>query len=61
MAVEDGDSFILNGQKRFIVGGEGADFFLVYAKTDPEAPANRSMTCFIVERGPGLEPSMCMA
>ncbi len=53
-AVEDGDHFILNGQKRFIVGGEGADFFLVYAKTDPAGPANRSMTCFIVERGPGV-------
>lgn len=33
-AVLKGDHFVLNGQKRFIVGGEGADYFLVYARTD---------------------------
>jgi len=54
-AVEDGDYYILNGQKRFIVGGEGADFFLVYAKTAPEAPAHKSMTCFIVDRDAGVK------
>ncbi len=53
-AVQDGDDFILNGQKRFIVGGEGADYFLVYAKTDPQAPSAKSMTCFIVEREMGV-------
>ena len=36
-AVADGDHYVLNGQKRFIVGAEGADFFLVYARTDPGA------------------------
>jgi alkylation response protein AidB-like acyl-CoA dehydrogenase len=55
IARRDGDDFILNGQKRFIVGGEGADYFLVYAKTDPEAPANKSMTCFMVERDMGVK------
>ena len=30
-AVRQGTDFILNGQKRFIVGAEGADYFLVYA------------------------------
>lgn len=54
-AKKDGDDFILNGQKRFIVGGEGADFFLVYAKTNPEASANNSMTLFIVEREMGVK------
>ncbi|MGE5423173.1 MAG: acyl-CoA dehydrogenase family protein [Ignavibacteriales bacterium] len=54
-AVEDGDYYILNGQKRFIVGGEGADFFLVYAKTDPDGPPNKSMTCFIVDRSEGVK------
>lgn len=53
-AVDKGDHFILNGQKRFIVGGEGADYFLVYAKTAPDAPAHESMTCFIVDKGPGV-------
>lgn len=54
-AVEDGNYYVLNGQKRFIVGGEGADYFLVYAKTDPNGPPHKSMTCFIVERGPGVK------
>jgi len=53
-ARRDGDDFILNGQKRFIVGGEGADFFLVYAKTDPEARSDQSLTCFIVDRDMGV-------
>ncbi len=32
-AEDKGDYFLLNGQKRFIVGAEGADFFLVYARS----------------------------
>jgi alkylation response protein AidB-like acyl-CoA dehydrogenase len=55
LAIDHGDHFVLNGQKRFIVGAEGADFFLVYARTAPDAPPHQSLTCFIVERGPGVE------
>jgi len=54
-AVRDGDHFVLNGQKRFIVGAEGADYFLVYARTDPAADPHKALTCFIVDRGPGVE------
>jgi butyryl-CoA dehydrogenase len=54
-AVRQGSDFILNGQKRFIVGAEGADYFLVYAKTDPDAKPHKALTCFIVDRGPGVE------
>ncbi len=55
-AVDRGDHFLLSGDKRFIVGAEGADFFLVYARTDhdPDAPPHKSLTCFIVDRGPGV-------
>ncbi len=51
-AEDKGDHFILRGQKRFIVGAEGADFFLVYARTnlDPEADPREALTCFIVDR-----------
>ncbi|MDP8223260.1 MAG: acyl-CoA dehydrogenase family protein [Candidatus Lernaella stagnicola] len=49
-AVRDGDDFILNGQKRFVVGAEGADIFLVYAKTAPDAHPHKSLSAFIVER-----------
>lgn len=53
-AEDKGDHFLLNGQKRFIVGAEGADYFLVYAKTDPDAKPQNSLTCFLVDRGPGV-------
>ena len=54
-AVEDGDSFILNGEKRFIVGAKDSDYFLVYAKSAPDAPPHESISCFIVERGMGIK------
>lgn len=54
-AEDKGDFFLLNGQKRFIVGAEGADYFLVYAKTNPDAKPHKALTCFIVDRGPGVE------
>ncbi len=53
-AVREGDNWILNGQKRFIVGGDAADFFLVYARTNPDAPPHKGLTCFLVDRGPGV-------
>jgi alkylation response protein AidB-like acyl-CoA dehydrogenase len=54
-ARREGDSFVLEGQKRFVVGAEGADYFLVYARTDPEARPHEGLSAFIVERGPGVE------
>lgn len=54
-AVRDGDGFRLTGQKRFIVGGEGADWFLIYAKTDPSAPPHKSITAFMVPRTAGVK------
>jgi alkylation response protein AidB-like acyl-CoA dehydrogenase len=52
-AVQSGDYFILNGQKRFVVGAEGADIFLVYART--EGSAGKAISAFIVERDMGVE------
>ncbi|MFN4046615.1 MAG: acyl-CoA dehydrogenase family protein, partial [Acidilobaceae archaeon] len=56
-AEKRGGRFILNGQKRFIVGGVGADFFVVYAITDPSAtPRTKGVSAFIVDRDtPGLK------
>jgi len=56
-AEDRGDHFLINGQKRFIVGGEGADFFLLYARTnpDPAADPRESISAFLVDRGPGVE------
>ena len=56
IAKDKGDYFLLNGQKRFIVGGEGADFFLLYARTDPDAAKpQQALSALIVDRGPGVE------
>lgn len=49
-ARREGDTYILNGQKRFIVGAEGADIFLVYART-----SSNGISTFIVERDMGVE------
>ena len=51
-AVKEGDHYILNGEKRFVVGAEGADFFLVYAKTnlEPKADPHKALSLFIVDK-----------
>ena len=54
VAERKGDYFVLRGYKRFIVGAEGADFFLVYAKTADGEP-HKSMTAFLVDRCPEVE------
>jgi len=55
VAEDRGDHLLLNGQKRFIVGAEAADYFLVYARTDPAAKPHQGISCLIVDRGPGVE------
>lgn len=54
-ARKDGGDWIINGQKRFIVGAEGADWFLVYAVTDPSAAPHKRISCFMVPRDAGVE------
>lgn len=54
-ARKDGDDWILNGQKRFIVGAEGADWFMVYAVTDPDALPHSRLSAFMVPRTEGVE------
>ncbi len=55
MAVKEGDHYILNGEKRFVVGAEGADFFLIYAKTNPKAKPQESLSLFIVDKDSGVK------
>ncbi len=53
-AREDGDRFILNGNKMWITNGPDADTLVVYAKTDKEA-GSRGITAFIIEKNfPGF-------
>jgi acyl-CoA dehydrogenase len=50
-----GDFYFLNGQKRFIVGAEGADLFLVYARSSEEDAGHEAISTILVERGPEVE------
>lgn len=52
LAKKKGGYYILNGQKRFVVGADGADIFLVYARTGEDA-SHKSISAFIVERDMG--------
>ncbi len=52
-AVRDGDTWVINGEKTFITGGNEADFAMVFAVTDPERGANGGVTCFLVDRDMG--------
>jgi hypothetical protein len=56
-AVDEGDHFVLNGQKRFVVGATEADVFLVYCRTnfDDSAHKYRRISAILVEKGPGVE------
>ena len=54
-ARREGDVYLLEGQKRFVVGAEGADLLLVYARTDPDARPHEGLSLFLVERGPGVD------
>jgi alkylation response protein AidB-like acyl-CoA dehydrogenase len=50
-----GDFYVLNGQKRFIVGAEGADLFLVYARSSPDSSSHKAISTLLVERGQGVD------
>ena len=48
-ATQDGDDFILNGQKLWITSGNEAGIFICFATVDPDA-GYRGITAFIVEK-----------
>ncbi len=53
-AVQDGDSYVLNGEKTWISNGGIADFYVVFARTG-EQPGARGISAFIVDADtPGL-------
>ena len=53
-AVEDGDSYILNGRKTFITGAPFANNTVIYAKTDPDKGV-KGITAFVVDMSlPGV-------
>ncbi|MET7475898.1 acyl-CoA dehydrogenase family protein [Streptomyces sp. NPDC005648] len=51
----DGDEWVINGAKRYITNAPLADVFMVFARTDPDAPRTRGISTFLVPAGtPGL-------
>jgi alkylation response protein AidB-like acyl-CoA dehydrogenase len=48
-ATQDGDDWILNGQKLWITSGMEAGIYIVFATVDPDA-GYRGITAFVVER-----------
>jgi acyl-CoA dehydrogenase len=48
-ATKKGDKYVINGQKCFITNGTYADWYTVYAKTDPDA-GHRGISAFVVPR-----------
>ncbi|HEY8876652.1 MAG TPA: acyl-CoA dehydrogenase family protein, partial [Roseateles sp.] len=54
-ATDDGDAYVLNGEKTWISNGGIADFYVLFARTG-EAPGSRGISAFIVDAGlPGFE------
>jgi acyl-CoA dehydrogenase len=53
-ATQDGDTYVLDGEKTWISNGGIADFYVVFARTG-EAPGSRGISAFIVDADtPGL-------
>ena len=50
-AVDDGDSWVLNGSKIFITSAPYAGVFVAWAVTDKDAPKGKGISAFLVEAG----------
>lgn len=54
-AQKDGDEYIINGQKIWPTGTHLAEWCLILARTDPNAPKSKGLSTFLVDvRGPGV-------
>ncbi len=57
-AIEEGDEFVINGQKVWTTIGHRADYCWMVARTDPDAPKHKGLSMFIVDmKTPGIKVS----
>lgn len=59
-ARKDGDSYVLNGTKRFITNAPEAGVFTVMARSEPEVPGAAGISAFLVDADtPGITVGPC--
>ena len=55
MATRDGSQFVVRGQKVWTSYAHFAQYGLLLARTDPDAPKHRGLSCFVIDmRTPGI-------
>ncbi len=47
-ASREGDGWVIDGLKRYITNAPAADVFMVFARTDPQAPPGKGIGVFVV-------------
>jgi alkylation response protein AidB-like acyl-CoA dehydrogenase len=54
-AVRDGDDYVINGQKIWTTNGHRANWMILMARTNPDAPKHRGITYFLLDMtAPGV-------